>query len=489
MKGFSRVLFCMTVISCLPLVAGAAGTYYNGNLYQHPQRYSMGVGNNDGGFYNNYGAGRGYGQDMQGTGIQKTTTVQTTKKTMISKTESQRKSGFYAGLDLRHEFANWDFEMQNAGSELHYKDLRWNVISGDASYYFAGNFPVQINVGARYGIQYGESEMIDDDITNGGTWVGYTDGTVEGTPALSVGTSKGGKQYGFNAGIGFTNLFDTGRLKMTPSVGYRYFKYEVETKNNYGMMMQVLNSPTLVNCLEVAPGEFQCSPYVGFSNDGVLNGYAAGFALTDEPNVYLASEETDIYGNTIYVLLNSNGTYVMANDMSANQLDLGSSYYYEQMGVSHSYEVEWTGPYVALDMEYQVNDNNVVNAGIEFGLPKYNAKGNQPYRPDWAHPTSVEDEGDLGDAWHIGLNAVWSTAVTDSVMLSLGMTYDYYHVSGATATTYLNERYYRNMVEWGLKTQEEYDYWDAKGWKDKSDDEIDSVYKSMGMRLGLNVKF
>lgn len=500
MKGYSKFLLGLTVMSCLPLVAGAAGTYYNGSLYQNPQTKYSATGNNGGGFYNNYGTGRGYGQNMQqAMGVRKTT-VQTTKKTSVKKTDTTNKNGFLLGIDVGHEFANWNFEMQNAGSKLHYDNLQWNVISGEGAYYFGGSTPMQIKVGARYGKQWGESPMVDDDISNESMWefqqinVDTGSGVVAenvlvGTPALSVGKSDGGTQFGFNAAFGFTDLFNMGRVKVTPSIGYRYLKYKLETKNNYGLMVNVLDSNTFPNCVEVLDGEIQCSPYVGFADaDGVIFGFAGLTQLSD-------------------------GSFIVLNDPSAVRLDLGDTYYYEQHGTSHSYETSWAGPYLALDMEYAINDNNLVNAGIEIGLPIYDSKGDQPYRFDWAHPTSVEDKGGFGDAWHIGLNAMWSTAVSDNVMLSLGMTYDYYKVSDATAKTYLNSTYHQaeldkvdtwiayyeslptltddQVIELNYYKAEQQDLEALKsaGWTVENKKEIESIYKSMGIRLGLSVKF
>ena len=166
---------------------------------------------------------------------------------------------------------------------------------------------------------------------------------------------------------------------------------------------------------------------------------------------------------------------------------------------------------------YEIDKNNLVDAGIEFGLPMYNSKGDQPYRIDWQHPTSVEDKGGFGDAYHLGLNANWSTAITDSVMFSLGVTYDYYNARKADATTYINQSYYTNMVtslqnaityiqanpsqfvspaatlaayQTSLtEAQEIVDYYNGQGWKIESKDEIKSVYSSMGIRMGVSVKF
>ena len=471
MKGFSRVLLGATLVSVLPLVADAAGTYYNGNLYKNP---------NSGGFYNSYGAGRGYGQNTQNLGVTKTTVQKTTKKT-TKKTSTSQKQGFQLGIDVSHEFADWDIDMKNAGSGLHYDDLRWNVLSGDAAYYFGGSLPMQIKIGGRYGIQFGDSPMIDDDITAGNMWENV-DGVDVGTPALSVGTSKGGKQYGFNAAFGFTDLFGNNRIKFTPSIGYRYFKHILETKSNYGLMVEVLNSDTSINCVEVQDGEIQCSPYVAFyDGSGNFLGFA-GFRVEDGA-----------------LVVDEDGSFIIDVPGGATRIDVGETYYYEQAGTSHKYETVWAGPYIALDMEYAINDNNIVNAGLEFGLPTYESDGNQPYRFDWEHPTSVKDKGDFGDAYHLGFNAMWATSVSDSVMLSLGMTYDYYHVSDATATTYLNKTYYQAILD-GYEAADSLDDVEtatleylrdlkSNGWAIKSNKEIESIYKSMGIRLGLSAKF
>lgn len=487
MKKISNLLFGMTIASVLPLVAGAAGTYYDGNLYKKPQsQYTGNAGGNGGGFYNNYGAGRGYGQNMQGMGVTKTT-VKTTKTTKQSSKNAKaaKNQGLQLGVDFTHEFASWDFNMKNAGSKLHYDNLRWNTVNGEAAYYFGNSTPMQIKVGGKYGKQFDESPMVDDDITAEKMWeaqVLNVEGTDEavlfGLPALSVGTSKGGSQFGFNAEFGLTDFINIGGAKITPSIGYRYFKHKLDTKKNYGLMVDIVNSNSFVNCVEVSGGEIQCAPYVGFAD---MAGNVLAFASLS---------------------LDEDGNYVVWNDTSAPQLDLGETYYYEQSGTSHKYETEWAGPYIALDMRYDINDNNSVNAGVEFGLPVYNSKGDQPYRVDWAHPTSVEDKGDFGDAYHIGLNAEWLTALSDSISLSLGMVYDYYHVKDVTAKTYLDAAYYQsrldfyqyeydndNLTDEGIAQLEKYKSLKANGWTIEDKKEVESIYKSMGIRLGLVAKF
>lgn len=497
MKKSVLSLFSVSLCAMMPVLANAAGTYYNGNMYQSAQRYGSNAG---GGYYNTYGAGRGYGQNQSMMVRNTRTTVTKKSNSKQTKNQAQSKQGFQLSAGLAHEFANWNIEMKNAGSKLRYDGLDWNVISGEGVYYFGSSTPMQIKVGARYGKQFGETSMIDDDITNGGYgYQDWTEGRVTGY-AMSLGTSKDGTQYGFNAAFGLTDFFNWGRVKVTPSIGYRYFKHELITKDNSGLTTDVFlgnSSHPYVNCISVG-GETQCDPFVLFEFFNA-SGASLGTAVTGR-------EQVDLDGDGIKESLTDIVYGGIPAGATTVAISMGDTYYYAQMGTSHKYETLWQGPYVALDMEYMINNNNFVNAGVELGLPMYDSKGDQPYRIDWAHPTSVEDEAGFGKAYHLGLNAMWSTAVTDSVMLSLGMTYDYYRVGGADATTYLNPGYYQPIADsyaakiaaGGLTDtqiaayQAEIDAINAyknQGWKIESKDEVKSIYSSMGIRLGLNVKF
>ena len=504
MKSFNRILFNVGLVVLAPGLACAAGTYYNGNLYQNPQRqYQM---NGNGGYngYNNnsynYGMGRGYNQNMQVANMRQNTVQaqmsgqnsvqnQPMPEQEVSKNSNQ-KQGLVLGVGVAHESANWNISMNEAGSNLRYDGLSWNVVDGRATYYFGNDIPMQIKIGAKYGKQYDEILMIDDDITAEKMWEVREDiegnEYVEGIPALSVGTGKDGSQMGFNAALGLTDLFRIGHLKITPSIGYRYFKYNLETKNNYGLAVNVVHSGSVVNCIEMESGEVQCNPFVGFMDaTGNIVSVAGFYINTDGEFVQ-----------------NSDGSYQILNNQTAPQISVGNTYYYEQDGISHKYETEWSGPYLALDMEYKINDDNFINIGLEYGMPIYNSKGDQPYRFDWAHPTSVEDSGELGDAVHFALNSDWSTQVTDSVWLSLGFTYDYYKVGDATAKTYLSSSYYLPILESYQAASGEPEFTEsdeqtlaellalqANGWTIESPNEIESIYKSMGIRAGLNIKF
>ena len=224
MKNLFRVLCGISVMSMIPAVSGAVGTYYNGNLYQNPQqRYSRG------GYYNSYGygSGRNYGQQQRVYGNQYNVERQlgTQKQLGQNKKPTQQpsaKQGFVLDAGISHEIGKWEFDMNNAGSHLHYDNLAWNVLDARGTYYFGDNTKMQINAGVRYGMQYGESTMIDDDISSNKviklenrTEYDYNGKLVTGqfmvgNPAMSVGGSKDGTQMGFNVGFGLNGLFYMG---------------------------------------------------------------------------------------------------------------------------------------------------------------------------------------------------------------------------------------------------------------------------------------
>ena len=368
---------------------------------------------------------------------------------------------------------------------MHYDNIRWNVLDLNAGYKFGGGFKGQIDVGFRYGMQFGDSTMVDDDITKGGyvvtEWYSDTnnDGVLDYLGAqvghsLSIGKSNSGNMLGFNAGFGFTDLFKIGGARMTPSVGFRYLKYKLETKEDFGLTVDT------GYCAGLAGGEVQCYPIIVFYNsDG---------------------SQQVIWGTDEYGLL--------PVPSGVDSLSTEGTYMFQLPSVSHSYETTWMGPYLALDLDYDINAYNMINARFELGLPLYTSTGDQPYRYDWQHPKSVEDKGGFGDAWHIGLGANYMTALSNSLFLTLGFTFDYYTLSGGDASTYLNGDYYMDiyndlrdryiaaghdeayMLEHDATAQSiKQTQAECPGWVCKADGEIESIYKSMGIRIGLQAMF
>ncbi|MBO4626024.1 MAG: hypothetical protein J5679_01965 [Alphaproteobacteria bacterium] len=500
------------LLNCLVLLgfsgnAGAAGTYYTGAAYQPAQyRYGQSASYTTSGTqnyassvgYNNYTTSNTYGQTYAAQPYRNTNSVQ--NQTQSSQKQSgSAKKGFFVNGGITHESAMWKIEMVNtANSILSYNNVAWNVLDLNGGYVFdLGKTKMQVDAGFKYGMQWGESTMNDDDITNGGylveEWQDGGSGAIvtQVGHALSTGASKDGNLLGFNIGFGLTDFWRWGNVKITPSIGYRYFKYKLETKNNFGLMIDTLNGAN--SCFSFGNGEIQCDPVLIFYNT----------AFGDTPGIV---DRSDTNGDGV---IDSNDRIQVPAGYS--YVYAGNSYYYEQSGVTHSYETEWSGPYIAFDMLYDINQNNSVNGRVELGFPGYKSTGDQPYRPDWQHPKSVEDSASMFSAFHLGLAANWKTAITNNIALSLGLTYDYYTVSGADANTYLNPQYYTalynsRLQEWQNAGHTEQEMLnpttgdatalkivqlesDCHGWVCKSSKEIDSIYKSMGIRIGIDAKF
>lgn len=494
MRKIPQFLFRCSLVAFAPIAANAAGTYYTGN-YQSPQnRYnspsyaqqrSGGVTAAQTAGYNRSGySANGYSSYSSTRTTRTAQQPAQSSQSSAKRASSSAKKGFSLDAGISRETAMWQFEMKESNSILHYDNINWNVFDAAGKYVFnAGNTAMEVSAGLKYGFQSGDSTMVDDDVTNGGyfitQWVNSADNSVIGDQighALSIGSSKDGSMLGFNAGFGLTDFFKWGNMKITPSVGYRYLKYKLETKKNYGLSVDTSA------CFEVG-GEIQCDPAV------VIH--------------YSDGKQQIIWRDDI--------KSEMEIGSGASNIDTGGTYYYQQPGTSHSYEVEWSGPYLAMDMVYDINQNNSVNGRVELGFPGYKSTGDQPYRFDWAHPKSVEDKAGMFGAIHFGLGANWLTAITDTISLSIGLTYDYYTVSDADAKTYLNPTYYDGLYNtrlqlWESEGKTEADMLatdggdaiaknikqleqDCPGWVCSTNGEIESFYKSMGIRVGINAKF
>ena len=79
--------------------------------------------------------------------------------------------------------------MNQSGSILSYDNIAWNVLDISAGYAFdVGSTTLQVDAGFKYGMQWGENTMYDDDITNGGYLVTSWTGDVNDDQQADSGT-------------------------------------------------------------------------------------------------------------------------------------------------------------------------------------------------------------------------------------------------------------------------------------------------------------
>jgi len=392
---------------------------------------------------------------------------------------AQSEYGFSVSAGLSYQTSSWHFDMNRAGSILEWNNVDWAVVDLGGAYRFNVNgMSMAVDIGLRFGTQIGETSMIDDDITNGGNFhfnlcVAGVDNCPPFLPngqqnpdhigsvvqdGMSIGRSSGNSMFGYHIGLSFPGNFQIGNARITPSVGWRHTNFNFTTRNNNGIIL------TTGLCEPGTRDEIFCDPYIVFwPDDG-----GSPTLIIDGP-----------FGSPV------NG-----------EMEVDGSFFFHQPGTSHDYDVTWAGPFVALGIEYQINHNNIIEGRIEIGFPGYDAVGNQPYRIDWRRNDPLRDRAGIFGAMHIGLGANWLTRVSDNIMLSLGMTYDHFTVSDADTTTHLNSQYWLDWREWGVDNnrQDIIDrvdtlMEDCPNWVCRFDSEVNSWYRSFGLRVGLNARF
>ncbi len=115
-------------------------------------------------------------------------------------------------------------------------------------------------------------------------------------------------------------------------------------------------------------------------------------------------------------------------------------------GLNSTYETEWNGPWIGVDLSFEINKKFTLFGAFEYHMADYYAKANWNLRTDFAHPKSFEHTADgsgivmsiggdyaLNDQWFINVNIDyqdWSTyAGTDRIFFA----------NGTTSETRLNE--------------------------------------------------
>lgn len=466
-----KLLCILYFVLCTSAAFSASSTYMGTSGYQSPQRYYQP--SPTGGYYqpSNIGAS-GYGggnYSQRGQVVQPgyaRTATQQVNATRQSNIFGDGTTDFYLTAGVSHQYAQWNFDMNSAGSRLNYSDIAWNVLDIKGGYKYGDWI---IDGGFQYGMQSGKSIMTDDDISTGGLPLEYYDdgGNLIASGSqrvISIGESSGGSMLGFNLGVGLTNKFGFGKTKIVPYIGYRMLNYKLNTANNHGLSVATVWCDNGSFNTDLGNGETYCPAMIWFNG---------GDAITLDPQDF-------------------DGYYWW--DTVSGQISSGDTYAFSQTGDTHIYDVIWSGPYLAVELQSEINENNSLNARIELGFPGYESKGDQPYRIDWAHPTSVEDSAPMFGAMHFGLSANWTTMLGKSWGLSFGVTYDYYNVSGADATTHLNGDWYVGVLEYiylndsgGKWVDMDIGGGDA-GWYAMQDPDtgnptaagIDAIYKSCG---------
>ncbi|MDR0319738.1 MAG: hypothetical protein LBH81_03300 [Rickettsiales bacterium] len=351
-----------------------------------------------------------------------------------------------------YESADFGFEMKNTHSEINFNNINWIKFGADAAYMFdAGGTKIEVKGGFEVGTQGESGNVTDDDMSRGGIYIGeayfetapnvlYGNGGVATGFSMTqlvmgVGEQGQGSSLGAFASIGLGNGLKIGdSVVIKPSVGYRYESFKLVGQNMMTMAVQALVARDQydINAMYDVADNCPGCQIVLFPGDG--NAYFAGWV-----------EGFDDYGEPFFLTL-----------AEAAYLD----------GTTHEYNVSWSGPFIAADLEIKTAPHSAFTLRAELGLPAYTAEADQPYRSDWSHPVSIRDSAPIFGGMHYGLNMNYSAGVSDTMAVNLGWRWDYYTVDGADAETFY-----------------------AGGGSSKMNSEVKARYKTSGIRAGLTAKF
>ena len=133
MKALSKILCGCSMLVLVPAAVNAAGTYYTGNTYQSPQvarynssaysnsRSTMGTGAYNQARYSSYT--NGYGQNAQNGRVAMQNRGQSQQQNSKGQKEQVKSGGFKLDAGLSYKTGMWQFDMNTAGSRLHYDNL------------------------------------------------------------------------------------------------------------------------------------------------------------------------------------------------------------------------------------------------------------------------------------------------------------------------------------------------------------------------------
>lgn len=118
-------------------------------------------------------------------------------------------------------------------------------------------------------------------------------------------------------------------------------------------------------------------------------------------------------------------------------------------GLDSSYEAEWIGPWVGLDLELELNERQSLRASLEYHWVDYEADANWNLRDDLMHPVSYEHESD-GDGFIASLT--YTHKYENQWFWTVGAKYSNFKADSGENVMYFSNGYWLgtrlNEVEW-----------------------------------------
>lgn len=361
-------------------------------------------------------------------------------------------ASYYQGGSVEHNPKNWEFESRWKKSYGHFmfetsedSILNWDETdSKEYLFKMSKDFMLknrQFVVTASYGKgDLKTSRTSDDDIYNSAHIISLGDGSAN--------------LKDWSVAIGARNLWKLGNWDVTPFLGYKKKEQDFEMANHATPSPFYLEADCQTTDAEPDVCHNTFSPAVDTvyeatkDADGNYNkvGAATGtVSFTGTVTLSDGSSYTNVaYGDQIYqedfcyhtAGQDPNKFYcIEAGEEGANLIPVfgGVSSIFIQDGTTHMYYVDWTGPFIGLQLERKMSDKEDLVVYGEYFFPEYKVWGNWPNRDDWAHDPSFWDKG--GKGYGLLFNVDYKYRIKSSIQLILGFNYEY--IENKNATTQL----------------------------------------------------
>ncbi len=127
----------------------------------------------------------------------------------------------------------------------------------------------------------------------------------------------------------------------------------------------------------------------------------------------------------------------------------GASTIHTREGITHMYFVDWSGPFIAVNLKKQISDKENLSVYAEVFKPFYKVKGDWPQRTDWAHNPSFIDSG--GNGYGLLFDLKYNYKFKNNMCFVAGLNYEYLQNRDADTLLFFedgHEEKYEKSVEY-----------------------------------------
>ncbi|MDR2098570.1 MAG: hypothetical protein LBO78_00910 [Rickettsiales bacterium] len=256
----------------------------------------------------------------------------------------------------------------------------------------------------------------------------------------------------YSIALGLRNMYRFAGFDLTPFIGYKKrhqgFEMADHTRPSpFFMEKECIYDDATGGCQDIQLSSVSVDGVaLGINDIYILNSDGSKSKTTDSGYLTIPGDQLG-YGMQIigadvcwYALDNTNVCLKSGiEDYGGSPLNLiaafgGASQADFLEGTTHIYPVDWTGPFVAANLERAISPKETFNIYAELFFPTYRAEGTWPGRDELQQYPSFVDEG--GSSIGLQLDMTYKYKIYPNVDLSIGGSFEYYRVQDADTTTY-----------------------------------------------------